>query len=128
MFLIQRHGLKQEISGHLPVPTLRRKTRHHGTSPPSHRTGRPCRRLLFGAIFYLRNSHLVPVFKLTVTCLVWAGYPGVAILQLQGRLVTRRHAIASILLFLLALLAPLRQSLSNLPGLADLPPEQTPLT
>ena len=106
MFLIQRHGLKEKkyqgIYPYLPsvekLDTMGRRLLLAGLLGLT-------AALLFGAIFYLRNSHLVPVFKLTVTCLVWAGYLGVAILQLQGRLVTRRHAIASILLFLLALLA-----------------------
>ena len=121
MFLIQRHGLKQKkyqgIYQYLPsvekLDTMGRRLLLTGLLGLT-------AALLFGAIFYLRNSHLVPVFKLTVTCLVWAGYLGVAILQLQGRLVTRRHAIASILLFLLALLAlwPV-QNARSLPGLAD---------
>ncbi|MGC6455688.1 MAG: cytochrome c biogenesis protein CcsA [Coraliomargaritaceae bacterium] len=106
MFLIQRHGLKQKkfrgIYQYLPsVEKLDTMGRRLLLASLLGLTAA----LLFGAIFYLRNSHLVPVFKLSVTCLVWAGYLGVAILQLQGRLVTRRHAIASILLFLLALLA-----------------------
>lgn len=106
MFLIQRHGLKQKkysgIYQYLPsvekLDTLGRRLLLTGLSGLT-------AALLFGAVFYLRNSHLVPVFKLVVTCLVWLGYFAVAILQQQGRLVTRRHAIASILLFLLALLS-----------------------
>ena len=59
--------------------------------------------LLFGAVFWVENFDLVPVFKLTATCLIWLGYLGVFVLRLQKKLVTRRHAIASIILFLLAM-------------------------
>jgi len=57
----------------------------------------------FGAIFWLENLELVPVFKLSVTCLVWLGYLTVAFLRAQKRLATRRHAITSIVLFFLAI-------------------------
>ena len=59
--------------------------------------------LLCGALFWMENLQLVPVFKLSATCLVWAGYVAVCILRLKRRLVTRRHAIVCILLFLLAI-------------------------
>ena len=58
---------------------------------------------LFGAVFWVNHPERVPVFKLTATCLVWAGYLTVVVLRIQKRLVTRRHAIASIGLFLFAL-------------------------
>ena len=128
MFLIQRHGLKEKkyrgIYPYLPsvekLDTMGRRLLLAGLLGLT-------AALLFGAIFYLRNSHLVPIFKLSVTCLVWAGYLGVAILQLQGHLVTRRHAIASILLFLLALLAlwPV-QDARNLNEPASLPALEAP--
>lgn len=59
--------------------------------------------LLFGAVFWVNNPDLVPIFKLTATCLVWLGYVVVVILRVQKKLVTRHHAIASIILFLLAI-------------------------
>ena len=61
--------------------------------------------LLFGAVFWLENLDRVPVFKLSVTCLVWLGYLTVVVLRVQNKLVTRRHAIASIVLFIFALLS-----------------------
>jgi len=59
--------------------------------------------LLFGAVFWVNNLDLVPVFKLTATCLVWLGYLTVVVLRIQKKLVPRRHALASIFLFLLAM-------------------------
>lgn len=59
--------------------------------------------LLFGAVFWVEHPERVPIFKLTVTCLVWLGYLTVVILRTQKKLVTRRHAIASIALFICAL-------------------------
>lgn len=61
--------------------------------------------LAFGAVFWINNFELVPIFKLTATCLVWLGYLVVFILRLQKKLVTRRHAIASISLFALAMIS-----------------------
>ena len=59
--------------------------------------------LVFGAVFSVDNFDLVPIFKLGATCLVWLGYLSVFILRLQKKLVTRRHAFASIALFALAM-------------------------
>ena len=59
--------------------------------------------LLFGAVFWVDNFDRVPVFKLTATCLIWLGYLIVFVLRIQKKLVTRRHAIAAIVLFLLAM-------------------------
>jgi dipeptide/tripeptide permease len=59
--------------------------------------------LAFGAVFWVNNFELVPVFKLTVTCLIWLGYLTVFILRTQKKLATRRHAIATIVLFILAI-------------------------
>ena len=59
--------------------------------------------LAFGAVFWIENFDRVPVFKLTATCLIWLGYLAVFVLRLQKKLVTRRHAIATIILFLIAM-------------------------
>ncbi|MGB0334058.1 MAG: cytochrome C assembly family protein [Opitutales bacterium] len=59
--------------------------------------------LVFGAVFWVDNFELVPILKLSATCLVWFGYLLVFVLRLQKRLSTRRHAFASIALFALAL-------------------------
>lgn len=106
MFLIQQHGLKKKQDGSIyntlaPIQKL---------DQISHRlllTGVICltAALACGAIFYSKNSQSVPVFKLIVTCLVWMGYCGVIVLRNQRKLVTRRHAIAVIALFIFALLS-----------------------
>ncbi|ADE55432.1 cytochrome C assembly family protein [Coraliomargarita akajimensis] len=106
MFLIQQHGLKTKqfkgIYQFLPsvqqLDTMGKRLLV---------TGEIClsAALAFGAVFWVNNSELVPVFKLAMTCLVWLGYLIVIILQVQGKLVTKRHAIASILLFIFALLS-----------------------
>lgn len=106
MFLIQQHGLKKKQDGSIyntlaPIQKL---------DQISHRlllTGVICltAALACGAIFYSKNSQSVPVFKLIVTCLVWIGYCGVIVLRNQRKLVTRRHAIAVIALFIFALLS-----------------------
>ena len=61
--------------------------------------------LIFGAVFWTTNFDLVPIFKLSATCLIWIGYLCVFVLRMQRRLVTRRHAIATIILFIMALLS-----------------------
>lgn len=106
MFLIQQYGLKKKQDGSIynalaPIQKL---------DQISHRlllTGVICltAALICGAIFYSKNSQSVPVFKLIVTCLVWIGYCGVIVLRNQRKLVTRRHAIAVIALFIFALLS-----------------------
>ena len=58
--------------------------------------------LIFGSIFWFNHPERVPVFKLLSTCVLWLGYLIVMILRLKKRLVTRRHAIASIALFAFA--------------------------
>lgn len=106
MFLIQQHGLKQKqfkgIYQYLPsvqqLDVMAKRLMITGVICLS-------AALAFGAIFYLENIELVPIFKLTVTCLVWLGYLTVVILRLQRKLVTRRHAIAAIALFVFALLS-----------------------
>lgn len=104
MFLIQQHGLKKKqfkgIYQYLPsvqqLDTMAYRLLVTGVIVLSAALG-------FGAVFWLENPELVPVFKLTVTCLVWAGYAMVVFLRCQKRLATRRHAITSIALFFLAL-------------------------
>ena len=106
MFLIQQHGLKHKrfkgIYQYLPsVQQLDLMAKRLMI------TGVIClsAALTFGAICYLENIEIVPIFKLTVTCLVWLGYLAVVILRLQRKLVTRRHAITAITLFVFALLS-----------------------
>ncbi|MEC8330328.1 MAG: cytochrome c biogenesis protein CcsA [Verrucomicrobiota bacterium] len=106
MFLIQQHGLKKKQDGSIyntlaPIQKL---------DQLSHRlmlTGVICltAALACGAIFYIKSGQSVPFFKLIVSCLVWIGYCGVIVLRNQGKLVTRRHAIAVIALFIFALLS-----------------------
>ena len=106
MFLIQQHGLKKKQNSSIynslaPIQKL---------DQVSYRlmiTGVICltAALICGAIFYSKNIQSVPVFKLIVTCLVWVGYCGVIVLRNQRKLVTRRHAITVIALFIFALLS-----------------------
>ena len=73
--------------------------------------------LIFGAVFWVNNLDLVPVFKLMATCLIWLGYLTVVVLRIQKKLVTRRHALASIILFVLAMasLWPVQSARGNQP-------------
>ena len=104
MFLIQQHGLKTKqfkgIYRHLPslqqLDLMATRLLLTGVIVLS-------ASLAFGAVFWVNNFELVPVFKLTATCLIWLGYLTVFILRTQKRLATRRHAIAAIVLFLLAI-------------------------
>jgi ABC-type uncharacterized transport system permease subunit len=104
MFLIQQHGLKNKqfkgLYQHLPsvqqLDLMARRLLITGVVVLS-------AALIFGAVFWINHPERVPVFKLTATCLVWAGYLTVIVLRIQKRLVTRRHAIASIALFIFAL-------------------------
>ena len=59
--------------------------------------------LFFGAVFWVQNLQLVPIFKLLFTCLLWIGYGSIIILRWQHKIVTRRHATACLLLFCAAL-------------------------
>lgn len=103
MFLIQQHGLKKKqfkgLYQYLPsvqqLDLMARRLLITGVLVLS-------ASLIFGAVFWLNNHDLVPAFKLTATCLLWLGYLIVLILRLQKKLVTRRHAIATIILFLFA--------------------------
>jgi ABC-type uncharacterized transport system permease subunit len=104
MFLIQQHGLKNKqfkgLYQHLPsvqqLDLMAKRLLITGVVVLS-------AALIFGAVFWINHPERVPVFKLTATCLVWAGYLTVVALRIQKRLVTRRHAIASIALFIFAL-------------------------
>ena len=104
MFLIQQHGLKNKqfkgLYQHLPsvqqLDLMARRLLITGVVVLS-------AALIFGAVFWINHPERVPIFKLTATCLVWAGYLTVIVLRIQKRLVTRRHAIASIALFIFAL-------------------------
>jgi ABC-type uncharacterized transport system permease subunit len=104
MFLIQQHGLKKKqfkgVYQYLPsvqqLDLMAKRLLITGVLVLS-------AALLFGSVFWISHPERVPVFKLSATCLVWAGYLTVMVLRIQKRLVTRRHAIASIGLFLFAL-------------------------
>lgn len=104
MFLIQQHGLKKKqfkgVYQYLPsIHQLDLMAKRLLVSGVLVLTAA----LLFGAVFWINNHDLVPVFKLTATTLIWLGYLIVVVLRMQKKLVTRRHAIATILLFLLAM-------------------------
>ncbi len=104
MFLIQQHGLKKKqfkgVYQYLPsVQQLDLMAKRLLISGVIMLTAS----LIFGAIFWIDNFHLVPIFKLSATCLIWLGYLTVFVLRLQKKLVTRRHAVASIILFILAM-------------------------
>jgi len=104
MFLIQQHGLKKKqfkgVYAYLPsVQQLDLMAKRLLVTGVIVLTAA----LVFGAIFWVNNHDLVPVFKLAATCLVWLGYAVVAVLRMQKKLVTRRHAITCIILFLLAM-------------------------
>ena len=104
MFLIQQHGLKKKqfkgLYQYLPsvqqFDLMAKRLLITGVLVLSGA-------LIFGAVFWINHPERVPVFKISATCLVWAGYLTVVVLRIQKRLVTRRHAIASIGLFLFAL-------------------------
>jgi len=104
MFLIQQHGLKkkqfQGVYQYLPsvqqLDVMAKRLLITGVIVLT-------AALVFGGVFWVNNHELVPVFKLTATCLIWLGYVIVVVLRMQKKLVTRRHAIACIILFLLAM-------------------------
>lgn len=104
MFLIQQHGLKKKqfkgLYQNLPsvqqLDLMAKRLLMTGVIVLT-------AALVFGAVFWINNPELVPILKLTATCLVWLGYLIVVVLRIQKKLVTRRHAIASIALFLIAI-------------------------
>ena len=122
MFLIQQHGLKKKqfkgLYQYLPsiqqLDLMAKRLLLTGVIVLS-------AALLFGAVFWINNPHLVPLFKLSITCLVWLGYGTVVVLRLQKKLVTRRHALACILLFLFAMasLWPVQSARGGEPASTD---------
>jgi len=104
MFLIQQRGLKKKQFGgvyqFLPsvqqLDLIAKRLMITGVIVLS-------AALIFGAVFWLDNPDRVPFFKLGVTCLIWFGYLVVVALRMQQKLVTKRHAIAAIVLFILAM-------------------------
>lgn len=104
MFLIQQHGLKKKqfkgVYSYLPsVQQLDLMAKRLLVTGVLVLTAA----LIFGAVFWINNLDLVPGLKLAATCLIWLGYVMVAVLRMQKKLVTRRHAIACIILFLMAI-------------------------
>lgn len=122
MFLLQQHGLKTKqfrgLYQYLPsirqLDLIAKRLLITGVSVLS-------AALIFGGIFWISHPERVPMFKLAATCLVWAGYLTVVILRMQQRLVTRRHAIASIALFAFALVSlwPIQSARGHLPDPPD---------
>lgn len=104
MFLIQQHGLKKKqfkgLYQYLPsiqqLDLMAKRLLITGVSVLS-------AALICGSVFWNNNPELVPIFKLTATCLVWLGYLIVVFLRIQKKLVTRRHAVTAIALFLFAM-------------------------
>jgi HemX protein len=104
MFLTQQHGLKKKhykgVYQYLPsvqqLDLMAKRLLITGVTVLS-------AALVFGSVLWVKQPELVPGFKLAATCLVWIGYLAVVILRIQKKLVTRRHALASIALFLFAL-------------------------
>ena len=126
MFLIQQHGLKRKqfkgVYQYLPsVQQLDLMARRLLITGVIILTAS----LAFGAVFWINNHELVPIFKLTATCLIWLGYLTALILRIQKKLVTRRHAITTIALFILAMVSlwPV-QSARNTEALTERLPTQ----
>ena len=104
MFLIQQHGLKKKqfkgLYEYLPsVQTLDLVAKRLLISGVVVLSAA----LAFGFIFWINYPDRVPLSKLLPTCLLWLGYLTVVILRIKKQLVTRRHAIASIVLFIFAI-------------------------
>ena len=104
MFLIQQHGLKKKHSRglyqHLPsvqkLDLVAMRLLIIGVIVLS-------AALAFGVVFWIHYPERVPVIKLLTTCLLWLSYVAVMILRLRKQLVTRRHALATIILFIFAI-------------------------
>jgi ABC-type uncharacterized transport system permease subunit len=119
MFLIQQHGLKKKqfkgVYQYLPsvqqLDLMAKRLLITGVIVLS-------ASLLFGAVFWLHNHDLVTIFKLIATSLIWLGYLTVFTLRIQKKLVTRRHAIACIILFVLAIasLWPIQSTRNSVPS------------
>ena len=104
MFLIQQHGLKKKrftgLYSYLPsvqqLDLIAKRLLITGVCMLS-------LALIFGVLFWISYPERVPALKLFSTLLLWFGYLTVVVLRLRKSLVTRRHAIAVIGLFIFAL-------------------------
>lgn len=128
MYLIQQHGLKKKqfkgIYQHLPsvqqLDSIAYRLLLTGTIVLT-------AALAFGSVFWIENLDSVPLFKLSVTCSVWVAYIVIVFLRTQRHFATRRQAIASILLFFIALasLWPVESARSGSNNLEQEIPEQS---
>lgn len=106
MFLIQQHGLKKKqfkgLYKHLPsvqiLDLVAKRLLITGVIVLS-------AALVFGFAFWISYPERVPLMKLLPTVFLWIGYLCVMILRIRKKLVTRRHAIASIALFIFAIIS-----------------------
>ena len=104
MFLIQQHGLKKKqfkgLYQYLPsvqiLDLVAKRLLIIGVMVLS-------AALAFGIAFWISYPERVPLLKLLPTGLLWIGYFSVMVLRIRKKLVTRRHAIASIALFIFAI-------------------------
>ncbi len=119
MFLIQQHGLKEKqfrgLYQYLPsiqiLDLVAKRLLITGVTVLS-------TALFFGIAFWISYPESVPLTKLLPTVLLWIGYSSVMVLRIRKRLGTRRHAIASIALFIFAIasLWPVQSVLSKNPA------------
>lgn len=106
MFLIQQHGLKKKqfkgLYQYLPpvqiLDLVARRLLISGVLVLS-------AALFFGVAFWISYPERVPLLKLLPTGLLWIGYVSVMVLRIRKQLVTRRHAIAAIALFIFAIVS-----------------------
>ena len=106
MFLIQQYGLKKKhfkgLYQYLPsvqiLDLVAKRLLITGVVVLS-------AALFFGIIFWISHPERIPMTKLLPTVLLWIGYSTVMVLRIRKQLVTRRHAIASIVLFVFAILS-----------------------
>ena len=106
MFLIQQHGLKKKqfkgLYQYLPsvqiLDLVAKRLLITGVVLLS-------AALFFGFAFWIKYPERVPLLKLLPTGLLWIGYFSVMILRIRNKLVTRRHAIAAITLFIFAIIS-----------------------
>ena len=104
MFLIQQHGLKKKRSMGLYqyLPSVQKldlvamRLLITGVMALS-------AALVFGILFWTSYPERIPTAKLLSTGLLWLGYVSVMILRLKKQLVPRRHALATIALFIFAI-------------------------
>ncbi len=124
MFLIQQHGLKKKqfkgLYQYLPsvqiLDLVAKRLLIAGVIVLS-------AALFFGVVFWISYPERVPLVKLIPTVLLWIGYVSVMILRIRKQLVTRRHAIASIALFIFAIVSlwPVQSARNK-----DVEPSETP--